>query len=287
MIKKVALFNDLSGFGKCSLAAALPVLSALGIQCHPIPTMVLSGQCGYAASFRKDMTEILPHYINAWTTNQATFDGIYTGFSTNLEQIKQILEFIKHFRKENTFLLVDPVMGDNGRPYKVFSEELLSGMKELSQQANLITPNLTEACLLCDVSFEDINSITEKKQLLDEVSSIAHRLKARATHEQDVVITGIKIQEENNWNIYNLALTSQGLSLFSVPLFDKSFSGTGDLLSSTLCGLIMNGYTTEASLKIANDFVYNSVSDAITFDIDENEGVLFEKHLKELIIHAK
>lgn len=287
MIKKVALINDLSGFGKCSLTAALPVLSVLGIQSHPIPTMVLTGQGGYSTSFRTDLTETLPDYTNAWRTNHAVFDGIYTGYMTGPEQIAHILKFIKTFRNENTFLLVDPVMGDNGHTYKIYSEELLMGMKELSQQADFITPNLTEACLLSDTSFEDVVSLPSKDTFLEKVVSIANKLREKALCKQDVVITGVRVRDNDKWNIYNVALTERGISLYPSNWFNKSFSGTGDLLASALCGLKLNEYTTEEALDIAGKFIYHSISDAIDNGVDENEGVSFEKHLKELIIYAR
>lgn len=286
-MKKIALINDLSGFGKCSLTAALPVLSVLGLQCHPIPTMVLSGQSGYSISAKKDLTEILSDYTMAWNAYQVNFDGIYTGYMASHEQINHILEFIKLFYKENTFLLVDPVMGDNGRPYSMYSDDLLKNMKELVKHANLITPNLTEACFLSDTDFDEIISLSSNDAILEKVSSIAYILRKLSHHNQDVVITGVKIFEENEWIVYNLALTEHGISLHPSKYFDKSFSGTGDLLSSVLCGLKMNGYSTEEALDIAKDFIYSSVSDAIEHNVEANEGVMFEKHLKELILHAK
>ena len=156
MMKKVAVFNDLSGFGKCSLTAAIPVLSVLGVQCNPVPTMVLTGQGGYPISFRKDLTDMLSDYTHAWCKNGASFDGIYTGYLTGPEQISHIFSFLEQFRQKDTFLLVDPVMGDNGKTYNIYSDELLKEMKKLSRKANLITPNLTEVCLLADVPVQNV-----------------------------------------------------------------------------------------------------------------------------------
>ena len=130
MTKKVAVFNDLSGFGRCSLTAAIPVLAALGIQCNPIPTMVLTGQGGYAVSFRKDLTDMLDNYTKAWKENKAVFDGIYTGYLTGATQIASVFAFLEEFRKEDTFLLVDPVMGDDGKLYSTYTNELVEKMTE-------------------------------------------------------------------------------------------------------------------------------------------------------------
>lgn len=282
MTKKVAVFNDLSGFGRCSLTAAIPVLSVLGIQCNPIPTMVLTGQGGYAVSFRKDLTDMLDNYTRAWKENNAVFDGIYTGYLTGPAQIASVFAFLEEFRKEHTFLLVDPVMGDNGRTYKIYSEELLASMKRLSQQANLITPNLTEACLLSDVAFEDVCSISDKDTLLKRVESLAHMLRNNATVMQDVIITGVKVIENGFPFVYNVALTDKGVYHFSSHLFDKGFSGTGDLFSSTMCGLRLNGYETKEALHIAGNFLYHSISDTMNQYTDGNDGIAFERHLREL-----
>ena len=282
MTKKVAVFNDLSGFGRCSLTATIPVLATLGIQCNPIPTMVLTGQGGYAVSFRKDLTDMLDNYTKAWKENHAVFDGIYTGYLTGAEQIGSVFAFLEEFRKKDTFLLVDPVMGDNAKTYKIYSKELLASMKTLSKQANLITPNLTEACLLSDVPFEEVFSITEKEKLLEKVANLATILRKNATVKQDVIITGVKVIEGTCQFVYNVALTDEGISYFSSHLFDKSFSGTGDLFSSTMCGLRLNGYDTKEALKIAGNFLYHSISDTMNENTDGNDGIEFEKHLHEL-----
>lgn len=282
MTKKVAAFNDISGFGKCSLTAALPVLSALGVQCNPIPTVVLSGQGGYSIKFRQVMTDLLPEFTKAWKANGAQFDGIYTGYMSGPEQIAQVFPFLDTFRKENTFLLVDPVMGDNGRTYCTFSEDFLAAMKRLTPLADLITPNLTEACLLAGEDFKEVVSIASKDALLEKVTSIASVLQQRAYGAQDVVITGVKVWEDNDWHIYNIALTDNTVVTHSSHWFDKSFSGTGDLFASTMCGLRMNGYTTREALPHAGKFLYDSISETMKEESNPNEGIDFERQLNYL-----
>lgn len=286
MTKKVAVFNDLSGFGRCSLTAALPVLSALGIQCNPIPTVVLTGQGGYPVRFSQDMSRLLPSYKKAWTANNVSFDGIYTGYVTGSNQIEDIMDFLDEFRKEDTFLLVDPVMGDNGRTYCIFSEELLLAMKELSRRANLITPNLTEACLLSDTPLEAVFSCDEVSHL-DKAAQIARQLSVYAHVPQDVIITGVKVKEKGTEFVYNVALTEDGVHYFSSLCFPKSFSGTGDLFASSMCGLKMNGHSTTEALSITEKFIYHSISDTMIENTDPNDGVCFEKHLGELIPYVK
>lgn len=283
MTKKVAVFNDISGFGRCSLTAAIPVLSTLGVQCNPIPTVVLTGQGGYTIKFRQEMTDMLPNFTKAWQANGVHFDGIYTGYLSGARQVTYVLEFLEAFRHEDTFLLVDPVMGDNGRTYCTFSEEFLAGMKQLTPMANLITPNLTEACLLADEDFHAVSSITSKAVLLEKAASIAETLRARAVCPQDVVITGVRIQEEGQWQVYNVACTSEGIFTDSSPWLEKNFSGTGDLFTSTMCGLRMNGYSTKESLPHAGKFIYGSILETMKEESDSNDGIDFERQLKYLV----
>ena len=153
-MKKAAVFNDLSGFGKCSLTAAIPVLSAQGVQCCPMASAVLTNQTGYEYHKCTDLTAMIKDYIDNWQKNNAHFDGIYSGFMTGSKQIELFMDFLDVFYEENTMLLVDPVMGDDGRTYGIYSAALLDGMKALSRKADVITPNLTEACLLADYDIE-------------------------------------------------------------------------------------------------------------------------------------
>ena len=207
-MKKAAVIHDLSGFGKCSLTAAIPVLSALGVQCCPVATAVLTGQTGYPCYHCTDLTAMLPDYIDAWGKNNAHFDAIYSGFLTGAKQISQVLDFIRYFREEHTLLLVDPVMGDDGNAYPFFTPGLLNGMKELTLEADVITPNLTEACLLADIPEDALLHCRTNTDLLKLAEDVALRLQKKASHPQDVVITGVKCRDEKHPVIYNIAALS-------------------------------------------------------------------------------
>ena len=282
-MKNVALLNDLSGYGRCSLTAAMPVISALGITCHPIPTAVLTGQSGYPVFYCKDMTDMLDGYIDAWKKNKASFEGIYSGYLTNPAQIDFVEKFLLNFKEQDTFVLVDPVMGDNGKVYGIYSDELLQKMKKLSIKANIITPNLTEACLLADVDFEGLTATYMDKALLEKTAEIGKWLRDDALTSQDVIITGIKVSEEGTEYMYNVAVTDEGIYMERQKLFDRSFSGTGDLFASTMCGLKLNGYSTSNAMKIASGFIYKSIEDTMKYDLSRNDGINFEKHLRILI----
>ena len=285
MTKNVAVFNDLSGFGRCSLTAAIPVISVLGATVHPIVTEVLTGQGGYPILYSRDLTDMLPKYIKAWKANGAQFDAIYSGYLTGASQIDYVFEFIKEFKKEDTFILIDPVMGDNGEVYRMFSKDLLVKMKSLTRNANLITPNLTEACLLADVDYNSIIEITDVDKLIDEVKKIGSILRDSAIMKQDVIITGVRTKQEDNAFIYNVAITDEGDECYCSHMFDRSFSGTGDLFSSAMCGLKLAGNSTISSMKIATNFLYHSIADTMNSNTPGNDGVEFETHLKELILN--
>ncbi len=282
MLKKVAVFNDLSGFGKCSLTAAIPILSVLGITPHPVPTAVLTGQSGYPVYFCKDMTNMLADYTKAWKANDAHFNGIYSGYLTGPKQIDCIIEFIEEFKTEDTFILVDPVMGDIGKVYSIFSEELLEKMKILVNKANLVTPNITEACLLANENYDNIVKITDSEELIKKVIDIGQNIRANAINNQDVIITGVRTIEDDSMYIYNVGITSEGNIKVGTHMFDKSFSGTGDVFASAMCGLKLNGYSTIDSMNIANDFLYHSIADTMNDKVSRKEGIHFEKHLIDL-----
>ena len=283
IMKKVAVLNDLSGFGKCSLTAAIPVLSALGVQCCPLPSAVLTNQTGYEHFRSTDLTGMIPDYTKTWQENGASFDGIYSGYMTGRRQIEHFSDFLDIFYKTDTFLLVDPVMGDDGHTYGMYSKDLLDGMKELSKRADVITPNLTEACLLCDYDIDDIFSDTRKETLLPKAAEIAQRLRVLSGKDQDVIVTGIKCKNDKSPFIYNLIVTNSGTFTNRSHFFDRSFSGTGDLFASVVCGCHINGMTTQDAVELASSFIYHSIADTMNDDVPPNDGVNFEKFLIELI----
>ena len=278
-MKKVALINDLSGFGRCSLTAAIPVISALGVSCNPVTTAVLTGQSGYEHFYCKDMTEMIPEYIDAWKKNNVSFDGIYSGYMTGPKQIDYLNDFLNEFLNEDTFLLVDPVMGDNGRGYKMFSDELLEKMRSLVKRAKLITPNLTEACMLAGVRYDEISQMSGKEEVFDKARKIAESIRERAGDELEIIITGIHIKENDTDYIYNVALTVDGVHTAHSLSFDKSFSGTGDLFASTVCGLKMRGISTKVAMGIATEFIYKSIENTIGENILGADGINFEENL--------
>ncbi len=195
-MKKIAVIQDLSGLGKCSLTAAIPVISVMGVQAVPLPTAVLSNQTGYPSYYCDNYTEHMEQIMDEWEKRGFSPDGIYTGFLADEEQADKILDFLRRFRKEKTMVLVDPVMGDNGSAYGIYTEGLRERMLQLVRSAQVITPNLTEALLLLygkeemEKRYAGLLELDGEKRL-EQIGKIGEKL-ANEYCLQAAVITGIE-----------------------------------------------------------------------------------------------
>jgi len=278
-MKRIALINDLSGFGKCSLTAAIPVISIMGIQACPLPTAILSAQTGFDSYFFDDYTDHMSNYAKEWVKMGVDFDGIYSGYLGSPLQVEHVLNFLEKFKKDKTIFLADPVMGDNGRCIKSFSGELLNTMKTLTQKADVITPNLTELCLLADVDFATLSEKRDKDDYLDRVTEVAYKVKRSPDSNQTVIVTGII---RNGNKIGNLVLEDSKPSFYEGHYTGKSFSGTGDLFASTVIGSIVKGKSATEAVQTAMGFLQPAIEEAGRENIPENHGVYFEKYLPYL-----
>ena len=196
-MKKIAVIHDLSGMGKCSLTAAIPVISAMGVQACPLPTAILSNQTGYGSYFWDDYTDRMEQIMDEWKKMGFRPDGVYTGFLGDARQVDVILKFVDMFCTEMTHILVDPVMGDQGKVYKTYSEELCEKMRILVQHATVITPNITEALLLLYGEEKmkkqmELFSGMKEEQLLGEIEKLGKTL-AYHFRLESIVITGVDI----------------------------------------------------------------------------------------------
>ncbi len=266
MSKRVAAIHDLSGLGRCSLTAAIPVLSALGLQACPVPTAVLSCQTGFSHFHLADGTEWMDHFIEDWRRCGLTPDGIYTGFLAGEAQVEKVEGFLTAFRTPQTLLVVDPVLGDGGQLYKGCTADLCRRMAALAARADVITPNLTEACLLCGESYEAFAA--DDPALPQRVLALARRL---AQGGRQVVITGV----DHGDAIYNIAAGREEF-LVKTPRQAGHFSGTGDLFTSVVCGGYLRGLSLRQSVELATRLIAAAIAD--TYGMPEN-GVEFERHL--------
>ena len=305
MSKKIAVINDLSGFGRCSLTAAVSVLAAMGVQPCPLPTAILSAQTGYPSYYYDDYTEKMDKIREEWEKMGASFDGIYTGFMSGCRQIRKTLEFLDSFHGGNTFFLADPVMGDNGKKFGFSTDEFQAGMKELVRRADLITPNLTELCLLAGADDGTLRELTGKagaavmdgkgREGLPKPAIPARRLVVTAAEElardvmsigpSEVLVTGIRFLDESSGEerVGNLTVTEDRAVLCEQPYIGESYSGTGDLFASVIAGGKARGDALEDSAALAGKFIAAAVRDAVKNKIPRNEGVEYEKHLRMLL----
>ena len=270
-VKKVAAIHDISGLGRCSLTVAIPILSILGIQVCPFPTAVLSCQTGYSKFSFLDLTSEMNRYRENWEDMEFKFQGIYSGFLGGIEQIEIIMAFIK--QQEDSLVVVDPVMGDNGEVYKTFSAEMCDKMKELVKVSNVVTPNLTEACILTDEIYRE-NDVTD-----DYLMNIGRKLTDLGPDK--VVITGIK--KDDLMCNYGFDKKRQEHFIISNKRVNVSFSGTGDIFASIVCGMLINGYEFKYTVEKAADFISKAISYSEDSINDPKNGVAFEPLLGELL----
>ena len=276
MIKKAAVINDLSGFGKCSLTATIAVLSVMGVQPCPMPTAVLTNQTGYKNHYCIDLTDELCHYKEIWSLNNESFDGIYSGYIADKRQVDIITDFINTFRKSNTVVLVDPVMGDNGRLYSAYNDESCKKVCGLARSADIITPNLTELCILTDTDFDKLNSHCESDDFLDRISEVA---KGAISHsEQKIVVTGIN----KGGCLYNGVFSKQDCEFVKAERHGGSFSGTGDIFASIVFASVVNGESLISAVIKAVSFIEKATADTAKETYDRNDGINFEKFLYQL-----
>ena len=274
---RIAAIQDISGFGRCSLTVVLPVLSAMGSQCCPLLTASLSAHTAFPPSDKAtflDLTGQMEGTTAHWAELGVTFDAIYSGFLGSADQIRIIERFYQQFRGEHTRVLVDPVMGDHGKPYRTCTPDLCAKMRQLADQADCITPNWTEAALLLDEDYA--NRPTEEtgiRNWLERLSLDGKRL---------VVLTGVSLTEGQIGAGYFDRIT--GTTGFAMAHQEPAhFPGTGDLFASVLLGALMRGDELPGSVRQAVDFVQRCVACTLEVGTQPLEGVQFEPLLKELV----
>lgn len=274
VVKKVATVQDIAGIGRCSLTAAIPILSVLGVQPCPLPTAILSCQTEYPNFHFYDFTNEMRGYIDSWTSMNLSFDGIYSGFLGSEDQINIVIELIERYRE--ALIVVDPVMGDNGEKYKTYTIEMCNKVKDLVKHANIVTPNLTECCILTDRKYEDVVDVINEETLFEisrEISELG---------PEKVVITGVIKDDEVITFAYDKE-RDESFS-FSNPYNNKSYSGTGDIFASIICGMLVRGFDFKIAVNKACDFIKNAVYMTSLENADERNGIFFEPLLKDLII---
>lgn len=281
MTKSAAVINDLSGFGKCSLTAAIAVLSVMGIQPCPLPTAILTNQTGYKDHYCYDFSKHMPFYTEIWLKNNAHFDGIYSGYIAGERQVDFIKDFIKAFRKSDTKIIVDPVMGDNGKLYSAYNKITCEKIKELTKTADIITPNLTELCILANEDFSSVMEKTNSDYFFEYIEKVAQT--AIFHSDMKIAVTGIK----KDGFIYNGVFEKGNTEFFQSKEFGSNFSGTGDIFSSIICGSVLNNTTLSKAVEKATLFIEAVIKETVKEPYEKNHGIDFEKYLYKLAVHEE
>lgn len=271
-VKKIAMLNDIAGYGRCALTAAIPVVSALKVQCCPVPTAVLSNHAGYPSCFFDDYTDRMEAYTEEWKKLGFSVDGIMTGFLASARQAEIAADFIRFFKRENTMVLVDPSMGDNGHFYRVCGESICDAVKELIPYADIITPNLTEACLLTETPYQ------EKGWSRRRLSDLTFKLLLMGAGA--VVLTGIVkgslilnvIHEKGKDPVFQTAHYAPG-----------SHHGSGDVFAAVVGASVVKGVPLEEAARRAAAFTRKCVERSQELQVPEAEGLCLEECLSYLM----
>lgn len=271
--KKIAAINDLSGYGRCALTVAIPVISHMKIQCCPVPTSILSNHTGYEEYFFDDYSDRLPAYLDMWKKLNLSFDGIMSGFLGSREQIGIVESFIGQFAGRDTKVIIDPVMGDHGKIAGTYTQEMCLEMRKLLAFADIITPNLTEACHLTDTPYRE-DGWSEK-----ELFSMAQKLCEMGPGQ--IVITGIPRGEMIENFVYERGPGMEP-SFISTHRVGDERCGTGDLFAAIIASDAVNGVPFCESVQKASDFVRRSMLKSMEMKIDRKNGVCFEEILHTL-----
>ena len=270
---RIAAIHDLSCFGRCSLTMALPVLSAMGCQCCPLPTALLSAHTGISGFTFLDTTDEMRRISAHWSQLSLHFQAIYTGFLGSAPQINLVEDFLRRFHAPDTLLVMDPVMGDHGTPYKTCTPALRQGLRELVAQADVITPNLTEAAILLDIPYHESQTA--------DASELVRALSLQG--QRSVVLTGYAAAPGQVGALCYDRDTRQ-VEAVQTARVPQDFPGTGDLFASVLTGALTRGAPLLQAARTAVDFVGSCVARSVAEGAGKAEGVDFEPLLRQLTV---
>lgn len=264
----VAAIHDMSGFGRCSLTVAIPVLSAMGVQCCPLPTAFLSTHTGGFENFTfLDMTDEMPRVTAHWKSLGLRFQAVYSGFLGSERQISIVEAFIRDFRTPDCIVVVDPVMGDHGKVYQTYTPAMCAGMARLAEQADVITPNLTEAALLLDVPYSDLPAgVDGCREIVERLSQEGRR---------SVVLTGASTAPHLTGAMCFDAASGRTEAV-QTRRVEREFHGTGDVFASVLTGALVHGHSLTEAAGQAVEFIRACAERTAAEDLPLREGVDFE-----------
>lgn len=267
-MKRVASIQDISCLGRCSLTVALPVLSVMGVECAVIPTAVLSTHTIFPDFTCRDLTAELLPIARHWKSQQVRLDAICSGYLASPEQTEAVCRVFDLLRGEDTLIVVDPAMADHGRLYTPFAADFPEYMKKVCARADVLVPNLTEACLLTDTPYREDPDESFVRELLKKLSELAPR----------VVLTGVSFDAERLGAMCYDRTEDRYFSYFNRKIH-AGFHGTGDIFAATVVGSMMQGKSLEQAVTLAVDFTLRCICCTCADPDASWYGVEFEKAL--------
>ncbi len=276
--KSCLAIHDLSDLGKCSLTVALPILSAANIETTVLPTAVLSNHTAFKKFTCRDLTTDMRQSADIWREYKVAFDGMYSGFLGSKEQIAIVYDIFDMFRTEENLVMVDPVMGDNGKLYSTYTKEMADGMVSLCKKADIIVPNMTEATYILGKKY--VSGPYEKEyveNILLELSKIGNKY---------VFLTGVYF-DENKLGCACLNNKTGEITYSFAEKIPGMFHGTGDIFASVLFSAILNNRDIKFAMDLATEFTANSIKNTVQSGADPIFGVKFEPELGFLIEKVK
>ena len=273
-VRRIAAIHDLSGIGRTSLMAVIPILSTMGFNVCPLPTAILSNHSQYPDFSFLDLTEEMPRIIDQWEKLGVTFDAIYTGYMGSPRQIEIVCGFIERFRTADTLVVVDPVLGDNGHLYSKMTQEMVEEMRRLACRADVLTPNLTEAFALLDRPYKTDCTTEELKDLIAELSEVG---------PDTVIITGVPVPGQSGLTSV-IARSKSDLRTWKVtcPYLPAHYPGTGDSFTSVITGSLLQGDSLPIALDRAAQFILQGIRSTFGYRMDNRDGILLERVLPNL-----
>ncbi len=271
-MKRILTIQDIACFGKCSITIVMPVLSAMGVDCVPLPTAVFSTHTMFPDYRKIDLSDHMLSFARQWKEENIHFDAIYTGYLGSAREIDLAIEVIDLLKKEDTLIFSDPAMGDHGKLYRGIEEECVTRCRELCGRADLIVPNLTEACLLTGSEYTENPGEEELKQLCERLCGLG---------AGTAVITGASLSEGKT-GVYGMRGKDGSTFYYQNEKISASYHGTGDLFAAAAVGAIVKGMSLEDSFKTASDYTAKTILATMERGGDPRYGVAFEETLPEL-----
>lgn len=270
-MKRIASIQDFSCIGSCSQTIALPVLSAMGVECAALPTALLSAHTAFDGFVSLDLTPQLPAIMAHWRAMHLRFDAVYTGYLASAEQVGLVGALLDGMDERPALTLIDPVMGDNGALYAGFSDAFPQTMRALCGRADVLTPNVTEACLLTETAYSPVQDAAQTRRLLERLLELGCRA---------AVLTGLRV--DGDMAVAALQRDGTG-TLVRTSYIPEVFHGTGDLFASTCAGALVHGAPLERAVRLAADYVALTLRRTVQAPDRRWYGVNFQETLPELM----